>query len=188
MKEISPKSRRRLNPSDETMCAGKKAPAIGMILLRTALAVAFLWLGGCSALSSAINVGKWKGIERTGKDEEYYLAKNIFLTAGSAFNQRTAFDHNMHESINVFFTPRNETNTYTLKTVWYDPAGQEFRTIRATYDRQREVAKGEERSPSGTTRVQTISTKELYDHKPGSWKVAVYLDGQLVRRLNFTVR
>jgi hypothetical protein len=157
-------------------------------LLWTALAVTFLWIAGCSALSGAINVGKWKGIERAGSDEEYYLAKDIFLTAGSAYNQRNSFDHFMHESVNVFFVPRHETNTYILETIWYDPTGQEFRTIRTTYDKQREIAKGEERSEHGTTRVHSMSTKELFNHKPGSWKVALYLDGKLVRKLDFTVR
>jgi len=184
MPEVSPKFRTRLSWSGGTSCRSREAGALGMVLLRTALAATLVWLGGCGA----INVGKWKGIERTGSDEEYYLAKDIFLTAGSAFSQRNSFDHNMHESINVFFIPRNETNTYVVETIWYDPAGQEFRKIRTTYDRQRETAKGDERTATGTTRVHSIPTKDLFEHKPGAWKVALYLDGRLVRKLDFTVR
>jgi len=184
MQEVSPKFRTRLSWSGGTSFSSRKAGVLGMSLLRIALAATLVWLGGCGA----INVGKWKGIERTGSDEEYYLAKDIFLTAGSAFSQRDSFDHNMHESINVFFVPRNETNTYIIETIWYDPAGQEFRTIRTTHDKQRESAKGDVRAPTGTTRVHSIPTKDLFEHKPGSWKVALYLDGKLVRKLDFTLR
>ena len=37
-------------------------------------------VGGCGV----INVGKWKGIETTSSDENTYLLKDAFLTAGSA--------------------------------------------------------------------------------------------------------
>jgi hypothetical protein len=94
----------------------------------------------------------------------------------------------MHESINVFFVPRHETNTYVAETIWYDPSGQEFRTIRTSYDKQRETAKGEERAEAGTRRVHSMPTKDLFQHKPGSWKVALKLDSKLVRRLDFTIR
>ena len=41
---------------------------------------------------------------------------------------------------------------------------------------------------SSTPRIHTVPTKELYDHKPGMWKVSLYLDKQLVRRLTFLVK
>jgi len=28
----------------------------------------------------------------------------------------------------------------------------------------------------------------LFNHKPGLWKVVLYLDGELARRMTFTVR
>ncbi|MBI4961921.1 MAG: hypothetical protein HY913_01455 [Desulfomonile tiedjei] len=155
-----------------------------VIVLWALMSVAFLWLAGCDA----INVGKWQPMVRTDSGEAYWLAKDVFLSAGSAANQRDAFDHNLHESVNLFFIPRNETNTYVAETIWYDPAGLEYRTIRATYDRQRESAKGDERDKSGTTRVHSMPTKELYEHKPGLWKAALKLDNELVRKLDFTVR
>ncbi|MBI4961922.1 MAG: hypothetical protein HY913_01460 [Desulfomonile tiedjei] len=188
MKEDSSIVGRRLSRSGGTACSVRKRRPLRVVLIFAAAMAMFLWLSGCSTLSSAINVGKWKGVERAGSDEEYYLAKDIFLTAGSAASQRNAFDHNMHESVNLFFIPRNETNTYVAETIWYDPAGVEYRAIRKTYDRQRETAKGDEREKAGTTRVHSMSTKELYTHKPGSWKVALYLDNKLVRRMDFTVR
>lgn len=153
----------------------------------------FLWaiailVGLCVSGCGLINLGKWKGIERTAKDEEYYLVKEIFLTAGSVRSPKENFDHTMHETVNLFFIPRNETNTYTAESIWYDPSGIEFRTIRQTYDRQKEYGKGEEREKAGTMRVHSMPTKELYNHKPGLWKVALYLEGKLVRRLTFFVR
>lgn len=164
--------------------SGWKGKALRVVLLWVALATTFVLVTGCGA----INVGKWKGIERAAGDEEYYLAKDIFLTAGSAAAQRNSFDHNMHPSISLFFVPRNETNTYVAESIWYDPGGQEFRTIRTTYDKQRESKKGDERSTKGTTRIHTVPTRELFNHKPGPWKVALYLDNKLVRRLDFTLR
>jgi hypothetical protein len=149
-----------------------------------ALATIALVFTGCGMF----NLGRWKGIERAAADEQYYLVKDMFLTAGSAYHPKEAFDHNMNESINLFFIPKNEPNTYVAESIWYDPDGQEFRKIRTTYDLQRETKKGDERKSTGTTRVQTISTKDLYDHKPGLWKVALYLDHRLVRRLTFSVR
>jgi len=85
MQEVSPKFRTRLSWSGGTSFSSRKAGVLGMSLLRIALAATLVWLGGCGA----INVGKWKGIERTGSDEEYYLAKDIFLTAGSASVKET---------------------------------------------------------------------------------------------------
>jgi hypothetical protein len=57
-----------------------------------------------------------------------------------------------------------------------------------TYDRQKESKKGDERQASGSTRVHTVATKELYDHKPGLWKVELYIEKDLVRRLPFSIR
>jgi hypothetical protein len=139
---------------------------------------------GCGA----INLGKWKGLERSSRDEEYYLVKDMFLTAGSAYAPKELFDHNVNESVNLFFTPRNEPNVYTAESVWYDPTGLEFRTIRTTYDKQKETGKGEERQSTGTTRIHSMPTKELFQHKPGVWKVELHLDGKLARRMAFSVR
>ncbi len=77
---------------------------------------------------------------------------------------------------------------YVTESRWYDPNDQEYRTIRVTYDRAEEGKKGITRAKEGTTRVHTIGTKELFDHKPGLWKVTLYIDGQLTRRQNFFVR
>ena len=143
-----------------------------------------LILAGCGVF----NLGKWKGIEWTAADEKFYLVKNVFLTAGSAYNPKETFDHNMNESVNLFFTPKIEPNTYVAESIWLDPNGQEFRTIRTTYDAQKESKKGDERQKEPTTRVHTMPTKELYEHKPGLWKVALYIDKDLVRRLTFTLR
>lgn len=134
------------------------------------------------------NLGKWKGIEKAAADEKYYLVKDAFLTAGSAYNRKETFDHNMNESVNLIFTPKMEPNTYTVESIWYDPNGEEFRKIRKTYDAQKETSKGDDRQASGSTRVHTMSTKELYDHKPGLWKVELYIEKDLVRRLPFSIR
>lgn len=159
----------------------------------TVARMAFLWtivvlMGLCISGCGLVNLGKWKGIERTAKDEEYYLVKNVSLTAGSMGSPKESFDHAMHESVNLFFTPRTEPNVYTAESIWYDPAGIEFRTVRQTYDKQKEAKKGDERASEGTTRLHTVSTKELYQHKPGLWTVALQIDGKLARRLHFSVR
>lgn len=135
-----------------------------------------------------INLGKWKGIERTASDEAYYLVKKIYLTAGSAAQPRYLYDHMMQDTINLVFVPASEKNQYTTKTIWYDPAGQEFRTIRQTYDKRSEEKDGTERPKGGSTRVHTMPTRELFQHKPGLWKVELFLDDVLVRRFNFEVR
>lgn len=154
--------------------------AQGLALLLLALA-----LSGCGA----VNLGKWKGFESTSSDEQYYLLKDVFLTGGSSVAHRDAFDHNLHEVVNLYFTPRNEKNTYVAESKWVDPNGLEFRTIRTTHDKKKEGKTGEERSTTGsTTRVHTMPTAELFNHKPGIWKVSLYLDGKLARRLTFTLR
>lgn len=153
----------------------------------TMLMVLFLATSFISSCG-AINPGKWKGVERSARDEKYYLVKDVFLTAGSAFTSKEIFDHNMNESINLFFTPTNEKNHYVTESTWIDPSDVEYRTIRMTHDVSEESKKDMERKKGGTPRVHTISTQELYKHKPGLWKVALYIDGELARRLTFTVR
>jgi len=141
-------------------------------------------LAGCGV----INPGKWKGIETTGKDESYYLVKNIFLSAGSAAHPRDSFDHAVHDSVLLFFVPSNEKNHYVARTVWRDPSGQEFRTIRKTYDSKVEGDKAIARPKGGSTRVHAMPVKELWEHKPGLWKVELFIDDVLARRLPFRVR
>jgi hypothetical protein len=148
------------------------------------LAIVLLANVGCGV----INPGKWKGIEATAKDEKYYLVKDVFLTAGSAYVSKEVFDHNMNETVNLVFTPANEKNHYVTETVWTDPVDQEFRTIRMTHDVQAEGKRDQQRKKSGTPRVHSISTGELFNRKPGLWKVALYVDGELARRLTFSVR
>src|SRR5208283_150160 len=136
------------------------------------MAATLLLLTGCGMF----NLGKWKGIEKSAADEKYYLVKDAFLTAGSAYNRKETFDHNMNESVNLIFTPKMEPNTYVTESVWYDPNEVVFDRIRRTYDAQKESKKGDDRQASGSTRVHTMSTKELYDHKPGLWKVELYIE------------
>jgi hypothetical protein len=136
----------------------------------------------------AVNIGKWRGIDVTPKGEKFYLVKDVFLTSGSAYHRKELFDHTMNDSVNLYFSPKDERNRYVAESIWYDPTGVEFRTIRQTYDVKEENKTGEERPKGGTTRVHSMSTEEMAKHKPGMWKVALYLDGDLVRRLNFTVR
>ncbi len=144
----------------------------------------FFTLQGCGV----INPGKWKGIEKTSSDEEYYLVKDVFLSPGSAYAAKDSFDHHVNESVNLFFVPRNETNQYTAETIWFDPSDQEFRKIRQTYDTKSESKRGINRDSKGTTRVHSMPTAQLFNHKPGLWKVQLYLDGKLARRIMFTVR
>ncbi|MFH0958104.1 MAG: hypothetical protein V1897_05305 [Pseudomonadota bacterium] len=157
-------------------------------LYRLALVVAVCAILCCIAGCGMINPGKWKGIETTSSDEQYYLLKDVFLSPGSAYTAKDSFDHNVHESVNLFFVPRNETNQYTAETVWFDPADQEFRKIRQTYDTKSETKKGINRDNKGTTRVHSMPTSQLFNHKPGLWKVELYLEGKLARRLTFSVR
>ena len=147
--------------------------------------IILMFTGGCGA----INIGKWRGIERTPPDEAYYLVSDVFLTASSASSPREIFDHNLNESVHLYFVPKDEKPTYVAESVWQDPDGQEYRTIRTTYDKAREERQGIDRKQRvSTPRIHTLSTKELYEHKPGVWKVALYLEKQLVRRLSFLVR
>ena len=45
-------------------------------------------LTGCGS----INPGKWKGIETTSKDEQYYLVKDVFLSPGSSANAKESVE------------------------------------------------------------------------------------------------
>lgn len=155
-------------------------------IANTALVVFILLATGCSA----INPGKWKGIEKTAADEKYYLVKDIYMTSGSAAYTKSTFDHNMNDVINLFFNARNEKSHYVAETKWIDPTGEEYRVIRTTHDVQQEnkTNMDQRHISEGTTRVHSVSTKALYKHKPGLWKVILYLDGELARRLEFTVR
>jgi hypothetical protein len=149
------------------------------------IAILGLWafaVGGC------INVGKPLWILPSGGDEHHWLLKNSFVTAGSAAYAREDFDHTMQEVVNVVFVPANEKNEYTAESRWYDPSGQEYRTIRTHYDVKAESREGMERKKGGTSRVHSVPTKELVGHKPGMWKVALYIDKELARRLDFSVR
>jgi len=145
-----------------------------------------LVLWGCGALG----LGKFKWIERTAGDERYFLLKECFLAAGGPSATKTSFDPALNPVVNLWFTLRNETNKYVAESRWIDPAGQEYRTIRTTHDIQVEGKRNIDRRNEfgGTARVHTISTQELHDHKRGLWKVALYIDGQLARRLEFSVR
>ncbi len=155
-----------------------------LVMLQGALVcIAIVMVSGCSALG----LGQFKGIEQTQSDEKYYLLKNGFLAAGNSLVPRVSFDHHMHENVSFCFVPANEKNHYVSRTLWFDPLGSEFRAMRQTHDKQQETKKGSERNPQGTTRIHSIPSKELYEHKPGLWKVELYLDDVLARRLPFTV-
>lgn len=148
------------------------------------LAVAFM-LSGCKALG----LGKFLWLEKTTKEENYWLLKDVCVTPGSSYMAKRDFDHNMNPIVNVLFTPRNEKNHYVAETMWIDPVGQEFRTIRTTHDIQQEGKKSIDRrhQTEGTQRVHTMRSKDLYDHKPGLWRVRLYLDGELARILEFVI-
>ena len=159
-------------------------PIYRSALLYACVLMIGLLAGGCGALG----LGKYKGIERGASDEYYYLLKEIALSSSSINKPRDNFDHRMNDTISLFFIPRNEKPMYVAESIWYDPNDQEFRTIRTTYDRSEETKTGITRPKEGTTRVHSISTKELYNHKPGLWKVALYLDKQLARRQTLFVK
>jgi hypothetical protein len=163
---------------------GFYASAVRVSVVILALLVLQMLATGCTW----VNLGKWRGIERVPADEQYYLLKDVLLTASSAYNPKEVFDHNMNDTVNLLFSPKNEKNHYVAESVWYDPSGAEFRTIRVTYDKKAEQREGMERPSAGSSRIHTIPTRDLYNHKPGIWKVALKLDGELARRLTFTVR
>lgn len=156
----------------------------GNVTLRASLIVTFLLAFGCGA----INAGKWLGVQKSDPDVKYYLVKDTVLTPGSSYLSKEFFDHNMNEVINLLFTVVNEKNHYVAESRWIDPIGVEFRTIRTTHDRQQEGKQDIDRRATGTTRMHSIFTKPLFDHKPGQWKVELFIDGELARRMPFTVR
>lgn len=157
----------------------RQAPLTNLFVILVVLATT-----GCGM----INPGKFIGIEHTDSDEQFYLIKKLWLTAGSTAHPRTFFDHAMQDGVYVVFVPANEPNHYVTKTVWYDPMGNEFRTIRQTHDKQAETAKGIDRPKSGSTLIHMMPLQDLWKHKPGLWKVEVYIDNKLARRLTFNVR
>lgn len=172
--------------------AGRRRQKVqGDTPLRFATATAIL-VAAVFMLSSCgvINPGKAIWIERTKPEEKYWLVKNVCVTPSSSYMAKKEFDHNMNPVVNVLFTPKNEKNHYVAETMWIDPLGQEFRTMRTTHDIEQEGKKSIDRRPisDGTPRMHTIPTKALYDHKPGLWKVKLYLDGELARVLEFAVR
>jgi hypothetical protein len=163
-------------------------PLFGNTLLWALVLIVGLLAPGCASMGDALGLGRFRGIERGASDESYYLLKDIALSSSSINKPREIFDHKMNDRINLFFVLRNETPTYVAESIWYDPNDQEFRTIRTTHDRSEETKTGIQRPKGGTTRVHTIATQELYNHKPGLWKVALYIDKQLARRQTFFLR
>jgi len=154
---------------------------------------AAFWLLTCGIVATcalgcqALGLGQFKGIERTGSDENYWMLTKIALTAGSTAHARANFDHTMQDVVNVIFVPANEKNNYVSKTVWFDPSGQEFRTLQQTHVLREEQDKAHDRPKGGAQRVHSMPLKALYQHKPGLWKVEVYIDDKLARRLTFNV-
>lgn len=174
--------------SDSLPSAGGQRPVAGSYTAKVckvvtiAVVSAILMSSGCSNIPV--------GLSPSADGEKFYLVKDVYLTPGSAYYAKDVFDHGMNDVINLCFTCRNEKNHYVVKTIWYDPAGQEYRTIRRTYDITREGQKAitPRRHNEGTPRVITVSVGELYDHKPGRWKVDLYLDGEMAKGLEFTVK
>jgi hypothetical protein len=119
-------------------------------------------------------------------EQKYWLVKDVYLAAGSTHKE--LFDHSVHETASLCFIPSNERNHYVAETKWYDPSGQEFRTIRQTYDLNAEQKKGEGRTKGGAIRIHAMSAAEMAKHKTGIWKVELYIDDELVRPLNFFVK
>jgi hypothetical protein len=176
--------RMQVSPDSSNMPALLKEIHMRFFLICFVLLTLVPALAGCGA----INPGKWKGIEKTSSDEHFYLVKDVFLTSGSSASPRESFDHKMHDVVNLFFQPKDERNAYVAESRWIDPLGIEYRNVRTSYDKQDEGKKGIERPKGGATRIHTMTTAELYAHKPGMWKVELYLDGKLVRRLSFSIR
>jgi hypothetical protein len=113
------------------------------------------------------------------------LLKEFHLSSASLQTPKKKFDHHTDEIVNLVFVPRKSVQI--AESRWYDPSDKEFRIIRHVYDRSKEAKKAIERPKGGVTRVHHIPTKELYDHKPGLWKVALYIDNQLPLRQTFLV-
>lgn len=155
-------------------------------LLLVAVTCMVVFVAGCSA----INLGRVLWIDWPERGDKYYLLKEAFLSSGGPDAAKRSFDHQMNPVVNLFFSLRNETNRYVVRSVWIDPYGQEYRTIRRTYAIDKESKKSIDRRPQtgSTMRVHSITTEELYQRKPGLWKVALLIDGELARRFEFTVR
>jgi hypothetical protein len=127
-------------------------------------------------------------LERTDSDENFYLVKDATLTAGSAAHPRREFDHNLQEAVVLLFTPTHDKNQYVSKTIWYDPAGVEYRTNRQTHSKRQDEEQGLPSKKGGVTRLHVMPLKELWEHKAGVWKVELYIDDVLARRISFSVR
>ncbi len=150
------------------------------------LLISILMGGLCSC--SLINPGPITPWVRTDEDENHWLVKNIRLGAGMSAANRSSFDHAIDDKIVLMFVPNNEKNRYVTKSVWHDPMGLEYRTVRQAHDLKTEIPDGSERYKHGTPRFHTMVVKDLYRHKPGPWKVELFPDDKLARRLNFEVR
>ena len=166
-----------------TVSCAQLTNRINVLRIPLIVLICMVLLSGCGM----INLGKFKGIEWTGKDEKYYKAKEIILSSGSMGKPREEFDHTMQEAVVLTFIPAREPNKYVSKTVWIDPSNVEFRTVRQTHDVQVEAKEAFERDRKGTPRVHSMPTKELFQHKPGLWTVELYIDDELVRRRTFSV-
>lgn len=154
--------------------------------LCNALAIILIGFSVC-VFSCKIVDRRLTPIVPTDPDERHELVKDEFLTASSAANQRTDFDHSLHDSIHLMFKHENEPNHYVTESVWIGPDGEEFKKIRKTYDKAREAREGLEREKGGTRRIHTVSAQDLYAHGTGAWTVELYIDGKLARRLDFTL-
>jgi hypothetical protein len=168
-------------PSGHTKISGSLGPLFFLLISIISISLS---LAGCGVL----NLGEWKGIETSDPDEKYYLVKDAFLTASSAAMRRDDFDHTLQPVINLVFIPANEPGHYVTKSIWYAPDGSEFDVIRQTHDRRQEANAGEQRKKEGTTRIHTISTQDLWEKGEGLWKVELYIDDELAKRIEFTVQ
>ncbi|MEW6349222.1 MAG: hypothetical protein AB1646_09180 [Thermodesulfobacteriota bacterium] len=126
-------------------------------------------------------------IEETDPDEQPRLVKDFFLSSGSIWNHKKTFRKDMEDVVVLYFVPSNEPPRYVSKTVWYDPMDIEYSAKRQTHDLQEESKTGEQRDPKGTRRSHSVSVRALHDHKPGLWKVELFLDDVLARRKRFSV-
>jgi hypothetical protein len=133
--------------------------------------------------SSVSAMAAEKRCEAAGKKSG--LLKEFHLSPASLQTSKKKFDHHADETVNLVFVPRK--SVHIAESRWCDPSDQEFRIIRHVYDRSKEAKKAIERPKDGITRVHSMPTKELYDHKPGLWKVALYIDNQLAGRQTFLV-
>jgi ankyrin repeat protein/uncharacterized protein YecT (DUF1311 family) len=115
------------------------------------------------------------------------LLKEFHLSSGSLQTPKENFDCVTDKTINLVFAPRNDKPVYTAESRWHDPDDREFRVIRRAYDRLKETKQAIEIPKASPTRVHSIPTKKLYNHKPGRWTAALYIDNQLAGRQTFMV-